>query len=279
MIQEIRPHIYRNEYRPVKPDEDSVLLCYKEREVLVHGEEHDIKLPRFGDLEVDSKKLYEDYTYLFTIDDERFYLGSDVPVAGDLAFRWANVGIFRTARPQHLAFAEITGYQLHNWYQSHRFCGKCGSWMQPDGKERMMYCDVCKTMEYPKIAPAVIVGVTNGDSILMSKYAGREYTNYALLAGFAEIGEAIEETVSREVMEEVGLKVKNIRYYKSQPWALSESLLLGFFAELEGDTQITLDKEELAMADWFKRDEIPVRAEGVSLTNEMIVAFKNGFGC
>lgn len=87
-----------------------------------------------------------------------------------------------------------------------------------------MRCPDCGQMEYPKISPAVIVGILHKDKILMSKYAGRDnITYYALIAGFTEIGESIEETIRREVMEEVGLKVKNIRYYKSQPWSFSET--------------------------------------------------------
>ena len=99
-------------------------------------------------------------------------------------------------------------------------------------------------MVFPKIAPAVIVGVTNGRKILMTKYANREYKRYALIAGFTEIGETAEETVAREVKEEVGLSVKNIRYYKSQPWGFDSNLLLGYFCELddEGDV-IRLDEE------------------------------------
>ena len=131
-------------------------------------------------------------------------------------------------------------------------------------------------MEYPKICPAVIIGVTDGDRILMSKYAGRTYKKYALLAGFTEIGETVEQTVARDVMEEVGLKVKNIRYYKSQPWAFSDTLLMGFYCDLDGEDKITLDQDELALAEWFKRDEIPVEPSRDSLTNEMIIRFKNG---
>ena len=85
--------------------------------------------------------------------------------------------------------------------------------MRHDEKERMVRCDVCGRLEYPRISPAVIIGVTNGNKLLLSKYAGRSYTNYALLAGFVEIGESVEETVKREVLEEVGLKVKNVTYY------------------------------------------------------------------
>jgi NAD+ diphosphatase len=96
-----------------------------------------------------------------------------------------------------------------------------------------------------------------------------------LVAGFAEIGETIEQTVEREVMEEVGLKVKNITYYKSQPWAYSNSLLFGFFAEVDGNTDITLEEAELSEGRWFHRSEIDLVEDGVSLTREMIVKFKN----
>ena len=137
-----------------------------------------------------------------------------------------------------------------------------------------MYCEKCGNSEYPKIMPAVIVAVTNGDKILLSKYANREYTRYALLAGFTEIGESVEETVRREVMEEVGLHVKNLKYYKSQPWAFSDTLLMGFFAEVEGNDRITLDREELAVAEWFPRQDIPASESDISLTSEMIEYFR-----
>ena len=138
----------------------------------------------------------------------------------------------------------------------------------------MMKCPDCGNMVFPKIAPAVIVGVTDGDRILMTKYADREYKKYALIAGFTEIGETAEQTVEREVMEEVGLSVKNIRYYKSQPWSFSDTLLFGFFAELDGDPEVHLDEHELALARWCTRDEIP-EDDGVSLTREMMRVFKN----
>ena len=117
---------------------------------------------------------------------------------------------------------------------------------------------------------------TNGDKILMTKYSGRDYTRYALVAGFTEIGETAEQTVEREVMEEVGLKVKNIRYYKSQPWGSDSNLLLGFFCDLDGEEKITIDEQELSEAEWFHRDEMNVEDDGISLTREMMMAFKRG---
>ena len=165
---------------------------------------------------------------------------------------------------------------MNRWYETHRFCGRCGNPMVKDKKERMVKCSECGQMEFPKICPAVIVGITNGNRLLMTKYAHAEHKRYALVAGYAETGETIEETVAREVMEEVGLKVKNLRYYKSQPWSYSDSLLFGFFCEVDGDDTVVLDENELAIAEWFEREEIPVEANDISLTNEMIVAFKNG---
>ena len=90
------------------------------------------------------------------------------------------------------------------------------------------------------------------------------------------MGETIEETVQREVMEEVGLKVKNLTYYKSQPWSFSDTLLMGFFCELDGSDQIRLDEEELSLAEWVKREDMQVTADQISLTNEMMLAFQKG---
>jgi NAD+ diphosphatase len=129
-------------------------------------------------------------------------------------------------------------------------------------------------MIFPKIAPAVIVGVVDGDKILMSKYADREYKKYALIAGFTEFGETAEQTVCREVWEEVGLRVKHIKYYKSQPWGIDSNLLLGYFAELDGRADILLDRQELALAEWFDRREMPAHDDGISLTREMMGFFE-----
>lgn len=275
VIQDIAPHIYKNEYRPVVPQKDSYLLIYEGNKILLIIEEEQIRFPTFKELEMWNPHLYETYTYLFSIDEKTFYLAENVNYEKLAGYKLEGMEMFRNAQPQHMAFAGITGWQLYKWYNSHRFCGKCGKLMRHDEKERMMYCEACGQMEYPKICPAVIVGITDGNRLLMSKYAGREYKKYALIAGFAEIGETIEDTVRREVLEEVGLKVKNIRFYKSQPWSFSDTLLFGFFVELDGNDSITLDKEELALAEWFEREEIPVPKQTASLTNEMILAFKN----
>ena len=252
MIQDIAPHRYRNEYNPKPPEKDSIMLCYDGHQVLLEKKGEEIRFPTFAELEKENDGIYENYTYLFEIDGKCFYLGEHIRYAQLSTFQMEHTEAFRQAKPLYLAFAGITGFQLYNWYRSRKFCGVCGRPMVHDKKERMMRCEHCGQMEFPKICPAVIIGVTDGNRLLMSKYAGRDYKKYALIAGFAEIGETIEETVQREVMEEVGLKVKNLRYYKSQPWSFSDTLLFGFFAELDGSAEITLDEEELALAEWFE---------------------------
>lgn len=142
-------------------------------------------------------------------------------------------------------------------------------------KERHLYCEHCTNIIYPRINPAVIVGVINNDRILLTKYRDTAYNErFALIAGYAEVGETIEETVQREVMEETGIAVKHIEYYRSQPWSLSDCLLLGFFCELDGSAEITMDQNELSVAQWVSRDEIQEKPDDGSLTYEMIMKFK-----
>ena len=152
--------------------------------------------------------------YLFSIDDQHFYLAKELRTPERKGYRLDSIRNFRTAAPQWLSFAGITAHQLWHWYDSHVFCGHCGCPMVHSEKERMLQCPECGQTEYPKISPAVIVAVTDGDRLLMSRYrvSHNPYRSYALIAGFVEIGETFEDTVRREVMEEVGLKVKNIRY-------------------------------------------------------------------
>ena len=274
MIQDIAPHIFSNAYAPKRPEATSYALYFNGHTVLAGKDSSTLRFPRFSELNGIEESVYEKAIYLFAIDNDCFYLVHQVPEEQP-EFELKDIGLFRTSGPRHLAFAGITGYSLYKWYDNHQFCSHCGAKLVHHEKERMLHCQTCNNTEYPKIMPSVIIAVTNGNKILLSKYANREYTRYALLAGFTEIGESVEETVKREVMEEVGLHVKNLRYYKSQPWAFSDTLLMGFFAEVEGDDSITLDREELALAEWFERENIPATESNISLTSEMIEYFRN----
>ena len=273
MIQDIEPkHLYNEWKKNAVPKKSSAVVQFRGQDLLCRIDDNGLKFPsRAQFTEPD-----EAFTYLFELDGREYYLLFDENERALDGYSYRNIGLFRTEKPKELAYAAVSAWHLCSWYRDARYCGRCGEKLVHDVNERMMRCPDCGMMEFPKICPAVIIAVTHGDKILMSKYAGREYKKYALLAGFNETGESIEETVRREVMEEVGLKVKNLRYYKSQPWSFTDTLLMGFFCELDGEDGITLDTDELAMAEWFERDKMPVEAEDLSLTNEMMMAFKHG---
>ena len=273
MIQDIGTSVYQVEYQPEIPKDNDIVYVFETRRIFAKmGEEKQIELPTFGQLK--DQMDVENLQYLFKIDEQSFYLYDDVLSLEGYDF--VNVGYLRLLKTMREAFAGMTAYHLYTWYSGHRFCGKCGHKMAASDKERVLICPDCGHRAYPVIAPAVIVGVTRGDDILVTRYAGREYKGVALLAGFCEIGENAEETVRREVFEEVGIKLKNIRYYASQPWGIDSNLLLGFFAELDGSDEITLDTNELREAVWMPRSELKPAKNTMSLTMTMIEAFRNG---
>lgn len=275
MLQDILPHHFHNEYQEKSISVHSKVLHFRGREVYIaRNAENELHLPEYGNmralLPADAK-----LQYLFSIEEEDFFLlGGEEALVETEVYHYENVRTLRQMISKEVCFAVMTAYHLYMWYRDNRFCGRCGNLTEHDSKERMLRCPKCGNMIFPKIAPAVIVAVTDGDRILMTKYADREYKKYALIAGFTEIGETAEETVAREVMEEVGLKVKNICYYKSQPWGVDSNLLLGFFAELDGDDTIHRDATELAEAEWFERDAMPAHDDGISLTREMMGVFE-----
>lgn len=284
MIQDIHG-IYHNEYQNLTPEQDDYIMFAQGRSVLMgRDSEQMIQYITYREItEASGGEFSTDACrYLFSIENlgitERYFLGNSQMLTSQLMgkYEYRQQNVFRTMKPEDKAFAGITACQLANWYESTQFCGRCGTRLEHDKVERMMKCPKCGAMHYPKISPAVIVAVTNGDKILMTKYAGRDYKKYALIAGFTEIGETIEDTVRREVMEEVGIHVKNIRYYKSQPWSFTDTILMGFYCELDGEDVITMDAHELSVAEWRQREDIPTEFDGISLTNEMIMRFKEG---
>ena len=213
--------------------------------------------------------------YAFRIDEIEYFLDIGGCIYHLDGFQYLEVRELRRVLDNVNGMAVFTGYHLHQWYSQSRFCGRCAARTIVDDTERVMACPSCGHRIYPRLQPAVIVGVINKDKLLMTKYqVGFRY--YALVAGFAEIGETLEETVKREVLEETGLKVKNIRYYKSQPWGIAQDVLCGFYCDVDGNDQIRLDENELKLAEWKSRDEIELHPDSFSLTNEMMRMFKEG---
>lgn len=146
--------------------------------------------------------------------------------------------------------------QILNWDKTHKFCGKCGSKTENKKDEMAKICPSCNNVMYPVICPAVIVAITKGEQILLAHNANFKNNMYGLIAGFVEAGEDVESTVKREVFEEIGIKIKNITYYKSSPWSFPNSLMFGFFAEYESG-EIKVDGKEILDANWFTKDNFP----------------------
>ena len=276
MLQDLVFGRLENEFRNIAAKAEDTILCFHDGQVLLRREVDDtLTLPTLS--QIAAWQTHTAPRYVFRMQGQNYFLWTDpAPVSPDGGFAYEPARSLRQLQSKEICFAIMTGWHLYNWYRANRFCGCCAAPTEHDSKERMLRCPNCGNMIFPRISPAVIVAVTNGNRILLSKYAGRTYTRYALLAGYAEIGETIEQTVHREVMEEVGLKVKNLRYYKSQPWGVDGNVLMGFFCDVDGNDTIHIDETELSMADWYPRDALPARDDGISLTREMIRVFEEG---
>lgn len=277
MIQDIAPYTFHIEYKNEQPGEKDWVLCYRKNEVLLEvTESGECSFPTVGELIKKGLMSERDAChYLFAIDDMKFFLlDTEIPEFGNYHYRATRD--LRQMRPMWKAFAAANGFRLWIWYGSQRFCGKCGKPMVHSQIERAMCCTECGNVSYPIICPSVIVAIRNGNKLLLTRYQASHsaYRNYALVAGYMETGETAEDTVRREVMEEVGLKVKNITYYKSQPWPFSGAFLMGFFCDVDGDDTISREEEELAEAVWMEREDLPDRSYDVSLTSEMMEQFR-----
>lgn len=146
--------------------------------------------------------------------------------------------------------------QIVDWHLSHQFCGRCGQQMEEHPEDRAKRCGNCELINYPKLSPSIIVLITREDQMLLARNANWPTNMFSTLAGFVEPGESIEQTVHREVLEEVGLDVQNLQYFGSQSWPFPNSLMLGFHAEYRGGDIVCQD-EEIAEAHWFDINELP----------------------
>ena len=282
MLQDLSFGRLYNEYKDIAPVSEDIVICVQESSVLLKRNNDDsLELPRYAEVcrWAQSWRCWneDEFHYVFRLQDRNYFLWmGNAGDCDDPDYHYENTRQLRQLQSKDICFAALTAWHLYVWYRNNQFCGRCAAPTVHDEKERMLRCPNCGNMIFPRISPAVIVAVTDGDRLLLSKYAGRAYTRYALLAGYTEIGETMEQTVQREVMEEVGLQVKNIRYYKSQPWGVDGNVLMGFYCDLDGDDTVHLDQNELAMAQWFPRNDLPAKDDGISLTREMIRIFEEG---
>ncbi len=164
-------------------------------------------------------------------------------------------------------------FQILHWERTHQFCGRCGSRTVPKDEERAKACPQCGLIIYPEIFPAIIVAVIRGQKILLAQSHRFRGVFYSVLAGFVEPGETFEETVRREVREEVAIEVKNIHYFGSQPWPFPNSLMVGFTADYDSG-KIKIDESEIAEARWFSSNNLPPLPRKGTIARRLIDYFK-----
>ena len=170
------------------------------------------------------------------------------------------------------AFA-LAGRAIHllDWQKNHRYCGRCGTLTEMKSDEFVKSCPACALQVYPRISPAVMVLVCRGDQLLLARSPRFRPGVFSALAGFVEAGETLEQCAVREVREEVGVEICNLRYFQSQPWPFPDSLMVAFFADYAGG-RIVPDPTEIEVADWFACDALPALPDPVSIARRLINA-------
>jgi NAD+ diphosphatase len=240
--------------------------------LLVNKEENTIRIPNLEEI----KKLNIQYENEFFLGEIKTYacFGIEASLEFNLQENYELIPLYELGAliDEEIFLAAGRANQILNWDRTHRFCGKCGSKTENKKDELAKVCPSCNHVMYPVICPAIIVAVTKGDQILLAHNRGFKNNMYSLVAGFVEAGEDIKSTVKREVFEEIGIKIKNIRFHMSSPWSFPNSLMIGFFAEYESG-EINVDGNEIVHADWFTKDNFPTIPQKFTLARKIIDEF------
>lgn len=254
-----------------KKEKDLFFVFYNNK-ILVFYKKTVVTIPSFSEFAKLSLNNYEEY-YLGKFKDTPCYavkLNEDPILCDELKFEdLRSIGLSIGED-----FFTIAGkaYQILNWQETHNFCGRCGSRLENSQHERSKICNTCGLISYPKISPAIIVAVTKGDKLLLAHNNNFPENLYSVIAGFVEPGETVEQCIKREVYEETNIKIKDIKYFSSQPWSFPDSLMLGFTASYDsGD--IKVDEVEINNAAWFTVDSLPLIPSKISIARKLIDNF------
>lgn len=208
--------------------------------------------------------------YVGQLDDVQVYtIARDHAAELPAAFVSRNLRSFFGVLDEEIFWVAGRAVQLAEWVSMHQYCGRCAVPTERMQRERAFRCPKCEFLFYPQISPAVIVLVRRGDEALLARSTRFPLPMYSTLAGFSEVGETLEATLAREVREETGIEVKNLRYFGSQPWPFPRSLMIGFFAEYAGG-ELRLDDDEIIDAKWFRADDLPAIPPPLSIARALI---------
>ncbi len=255
---------------PEKENSDSLYFVFENYKLLIYKESKDkYFIPSakdFQELKLKPKELM----YLGRYREKDCFSG-ELDEKEELTKNMIPFQLRKTYSLLPLEFFQIACYafQIITWNKNSRYCERCGSSVEDMEEERAKICPRCKLVRYPTISPAIIVAIIKDNMILLARAKRFNKNLYSVLAGFVEVGEDLEHCIKREVKEEVGIEIKNIKYFGSQPWPFPNSLMIAFTAEYKKG-KISVDREEILDADWFKANELPDVPEKPSIARELI---------
>ncbi|MDB4441934.1 NAD(+) diphosphatase [bacterium] len=260
---------------PSKESEEALWFVYHQDRLLIKTGTNGYLVPRLQDLEGFKPSLIRKQ-FLGSLNEIPCYaaeLSNDNTVSDKFALKGLRE-LFFGQLEEELIWIAGQANQLLDWNRSHQFCGKCGQPTEDGQDERAKVCPQCRLVNYPRVSPAVIVAVTREDQILLGTNIRFKSVYYSVLAGFVEPGENLEECVAREIKEEVGISVNNIRYFASQPWPFPNSLMVAFLADYAGG-EIKIDPTEIKEAGWFTADNLPSIPPRITIARQLIDWFVN----
>jgi NAD+ diphosphatase len=260
---------------PLNESDDALWFVYHQDRLLIKTGTKGYRIPRSRDLNKFTPSLIRKQ-FLGYLDEIPCYaaeLSSDNNVSGKFALKGLRE-LFFGQLEEELVWIAGQANQLVDWNRSHQFCGKCGRPTEDGQDERAKVCRQCHLNNYPRVSPAVIVAVIRKNQILLGNNTRFKSGYYSVLAGFVEPGENLEECVAREIKEEVGISVKNIRYFASQPWPFPNSLMVAFLADYAGG-EINIDNTEIKAAGWFTADNLPSIPPRITIARQLIDWFVN----
>lgn len=252
-------------------EEHALWFVYQGSKLLLLEAEGRSELPACLDLrEIGLEPIRQQYLGLL---DRRHCFSAEISLEASLPSGATSIGL-RDAfgrLPEDFFALAGRGLQIVEWDRTHQFCGACGGPTKPRENERARECEACKLVSYPRIAPAIMVLIRRGNELLLARSPHFQPGMYSALAGFVDPGESLERTVDREVFEEVGLRVKNIRYFNSQPWPFPHSLMIAFNADYAGG-ELNPDPGEIEDARWFSLNDLPRLPGKISISRRLIDA-------
>ena len=245
-------------------------FIFSGRELLVKPQDNSLSVPLLLDARRELGLRLLRQHFLGTLDGHGCY-STEVPEGTEPSEGMFFSGLHRLWGSLDETFWRIAGcaVQIVEWDRRHQFCSSCGTKTDYKQGVRAKECPRCGHLSFPRISPAVIVAVERDGKLLLARGSRFATEMYSVLAGFVEPGETLEETVMREVKEEVGIEVTDIRYFGSQPWPFPDSLMVAFTARYAGG-EISIDREEIVDAGWFTADDLPRIPDKISIARRLI---------